>query len=568
MKKRKSSHSEVDYWATNTDMMTGLVLVLILIILMLILYLMQIPEDRLPDAQEGDSWNTDSELGDSIEEDDAAGWYHEADDREDSDDGGEEAAEDEEEEEEYEQEEGGSGGLSGDNGFGTEDGGEYLYPSGGGWGDDWGKAAVYTTVIDAETGRAILEKGIVFELYEEQVKGDGGAIRFLNTYYPVKTEYQNYETTEQGVFFLPEKIQEGNYYFKQISEVEGYDLAEKVQFSIDDVYDWSDPYVVSIEISPSKNIITVTLEDMDTHEPVQGGSFEVVAAEEILTADGTVRYAKNEGADTITIDEDGYGQSKELYLGEYTVSQETIPQYYASIETNLNTEVSEKDGRTREPLVFVCEKTQVEVDLIDEYTGQSLRGAEFALICENEPEFSQEGITDENGKIIFTNLEKNQTYELRQKSAPENYRFSETITEIFVEENGRIDGEAKSSVEVGNYIPRMNIGVKDRIWGKPISNISAALYSDDDQLIRSWTTSGSEMTFDNLSEGDYYVLLEDDENRRYDFTFSEDEVLQELSITIWSMEDIAVVAVGCAAAAIGVSVVVVFLRKRRKGTSL
>ena len=69
-------------------------------------------------------------------------------------------------------------------------------------------------------------------------------------------------------------------------------MAEAVQFDLDDIYDWPDPYVVSIEVSPSKNVIPITIEDMETHEPIQDGTFKVNAAEDIITADESVRYTK------------------------------------------------------------------------------------------------------------------------------------------------------------------------------------------------------------------------------------------------------------------------------------
>ena len=276
MKKRKRNHGEINYWQSNADLVTGFVLVLLIIIMLLILYLVQIPEYSQPDAVSGNTYDQEEESGDDEEEGD---W---------DDDGG--------------------GGGTGETETETE---EYEYPpSGGGGGEDWAKAAVYTTVIDGETGRAIRKAGITFELYEQQTEEDGGSKRFLYTYYPEKTEYRTYETTEAGVFYLPEKIEEGYYYFKQISDVEGYDRAETTYFAVDDAYDWPDPFVVSIEIFPSRNIIPIRLEDARTHEPIEGGTFRVTAAEDIVTADDTVRYASDEVADTVTVGEDGYGESR------------------------------------------------------------------------------------------------------------------------------------------------------------------------------------------------------------------------------------------------------------------
>ena len=562
MKRNKKNHSEINYWQSNTDMMTGLVLVLVLIILLLILYLMQIPEDTLPDAEEGNGYTVDNQLGNTIDDHahDLGGDSDDGDDDWDGAGGGGDG------EEEYEEEEdivsGGGGGGGGD-----DYGGDYEFPYPPTSGDEWGKAAVYATVVDEETGRAIRQAGITFELYEEEGGDDGGSLRFLNTYYPEKTEYRNYATTEAGVFYLPEKIDEGNYYFKQISEVEGYDLAEAVNFEIDDVYDWPDPYVVSIAISPVKNIIPVELTDAETQEPVSDGTFKVTAAEDIITSDETLRYAKDETADTIVMDEDGQGQSKELYLGSYIISQDEIPKYYASIEDTAERTVEEKDGSTPAAVKFSCEKTKIELTLSDEvYTSQRLEGAEFLLSCDNYPELNQEAETDENGELVFTDLEKNRTYKLQQVGAPDDYRFDDTPVEITVTEDGRIDGEAKASFEFTNYIPRVNINVTDKLLGKPVSDYSLSLYSEDGSLIQTWTTNGTDTTFEDLPEGGYYVLLKGDEEKKYEFDFSEDEALQEFSVSVWTMQNIIVIIIGCGAVILAIFAVAVIIRKKvRKG---
>lgn len=588
MKKNKKSHSEINYWQSNTDMMTGLVLVLVLIILLLILYLMQIPEDTLPDAHEGDSYALDEELGDTLDGDDydGGGYYGGGDYDYDDDDGGgyygaggggDEGGDVEEytetndeggEVEEYTEAE-----YDEDGGGGAGDGasyyeGDYEYPYAPTSGDEWGKAAVYATVVDAETGRAIREEGITFELYEEQIAGSGGTLRFLNTYYPEKKEYRDYSTTGDGTFYLPEKIDEGNYYFKQITDLEGYDSVDAVDFEVDDVYDWADPFVVSIEISPSKNTIPITMVDAETEQPISGGTFEITAAEDIRTADETVRYAKDQVADTVTIDEDGRGESEELYLGSYLVSQDTIPQYYASIEGTTPATVEKKDGGTPDAIKFICEKTKISLSLSDElYTSRKLEGAEFMLTCDGYPELTQEAETDENGEIVFTDLERSRTYELRQVSAPEGYRFDDTAVSVTVSEDGRIEGNVEASFEFTNYIPRVNIDVTDKILGKPVSDLSAALYNSDDELIQTWTTSGSEKTFEDLADGSYYVLLDGDEDKKYEFEFSEDEALQEFSISIWTIENIFEIIGGGIAGVLGLSVLTMILKKiiRRKG---
>lgn len=569
MRRKKRGHNEIDYWQSNTDLMSALVLVLLLIIMLLILYLMQIPENDQPDSEWGNNYHVDNELGDNSQ-----GSYYHSDGGDEGGGGGTgggqgEGDEDETEtetetEEEGDEEGGGNGGGGSGTGIGTDPEYKYEYPLPTQSGRKWNKAAVFATVVDEETGRAIREEGITFELYEEQIKGDGGALRFLNTYYPVKIEYRNYETTEEGVFYLPEKIEEGHYYFKQITELEGYDMAEAAHFDIDDIYDWPDPYVVSIEVSPSKNIIPITMEDGETHEPLSDGTFEIKAAEDIVTADKTTRYVKDETADTVTFDEEGHGESKELYLGRYSIVQEEIPQYYAGIKDITDVEVKKKDGSVPEAVKFSCEKTKISLKLTDNlYTNIKLEGAKFELECKSHPELSKTAETDENGEIVFTDLEKNSVYILKQISAPENYKFDDSGREIFVDETGWIEDATEISCDLTNYIPRVSISTKDMLLGKPVSDINMVLYDSKDKKISTWTTSGSEKVFENLPEGSYYVLVNGDKEKKYDFKASDEIEMQEVTATILTMQNIVILAVGGLVLLLGIFGTIKLLRKRK-----
>ena len=58
---------------------------------------------------------------------------------------------------------------------------------------------------------------------------------------------------------------------------------------------------------------------------LEGAVYEVRAAEDISTPDGTLRYSKGEVVDTITTSSDGFVKSKELYLGKYEVKEITAP---------------------------------------------------------------------------------------------------------------------------------------------------------------------------------------------------------------------------------------------------
>jgi uncharacterized surface anchored protein len=105
-----------------------------------------------------------------------------------------------------------------------------------------------------------------------------------------------------------------------------------------------------IKISKSGEVFsTVTVSD-DIYQPVYevqgllGAVYEIIAAEDVYTLDGTLRYSAGEVVDTVTTDETGLAESKPLYLGKYEIKEIIAP--YGMI---LNEEI-----RTAELVYCVC----------------------------------------------------------------------------------------------------------------------------------------------------------------------------------------------------------------------
>jgi hypothetical protein len=113
-----------------------------------------------------------------------------------------------------------------------------------------------------------------------------------------------------------------------------------------------------IRISKTGEVFASVHCDSDIYVPIYaeqalaGAVFEIAAAEDITSADGTVRHAAGEVVDTITTDENGSAVSKELYPGKYTVREIQAPG-----GTVLNTEpqtvdlTENADGEITEVLV-------------------------------------------------------------------------------------------------------------------------------------------------------------------------------------------------------------------------
>ena len=82
---------------------------------------------------------------------------------------------------------------------------------------------------------------------------------------------------------------------------------------------------VSGGIDESGNELPIIYQPQYEKRGLPGAVYEVVAAEDIITPDGTVRNHKGDVVDTIITDENGIAMSCELYLGEYEVREVTAP---------------------------------------------------------------------------------------------------------------------------------------------------------------------------------------------------------------------------------------------------
>ena len=418
-------------------------------------------------------------------------------------------------------------------------------------------------VIDAETERTIKEPGVRFELY-----GNNHALQILNVYYPERLTFRDYETTENGTFYLPEKLSNGNYELHELSEPEGYDALETVPFLLDEMYDWQDPLVVRVPLYPARNIIRVQMLDARTSQGIPGGIFDVIADENIITADGTLRYRSGEIVGQIICGEDGRGESGELYLGSYRLRQAVIPDYYLGLEEELHVEVEKKSMSPVETTVLNCERTTIAVSLADElYTDRAISGAGFALT----PAGSTRSIpltTDAGGRILFDQLEKNTSYTISQTAAVGDYRPTLQTESFAVDALGRIDGQAQASYLFYNHVIRVSIGVEEEFTKLQMSNVNLALFhAADNTMIRSWTTTGVPVTFTSLDAGDYYVILSGDRERRFDINVYDQADLQEITLhTTHYMHTVILAGVILLAVILLVVLIVVFRqgRKRKK----
>ena len=255
----------------------------------------------------------------------------------------------------------------------------------------------------------------------------------------------------------------------------------------------------------------------------------MIAKTDISTQDGTLRYREGQIVDEITCDENGYGESKELYLGEYTVRQKEIPQYYAGQTEELDCMV-EKKSEVEVPLnTLESERSRIILTLADElYSSRSIEGATFQITNRNGK--TTTATTDASVRIVLEELDKNTTYTIRQTGTAEDYAIDPMEYPFHVTADGRIDGDVQKELALTNRVIRVSIGAASNILGGQRAGVELSLYDASDNLLRTWTTTNVPITFTDLKEGSYYVTMGENSDKHYTFQVADQAAVQTVNV--------------------------------------
>lgn len=187
---------------------------------------------------------------------------------------------------------------------------------------------------DAETGKIIPAAGIGFKVRNT----DTGEYIVQHINYPTPVDIDTYYTDVTGKLMMPDKLPYGNYEIIEQCTAYGYVLdSAPIAFKVDGsktvvtVEKHNMPQKGIVNISKSGEVFSSAVESDGVYSFVfadkglAGAVYEITAAEDIITPDGTLRYAKDTIVDTVTTDENGHAASKPLYLGKYTVRETKAP---------------------------------------------------------------------------------------------------------------------------------------------------------------------------------------------------------------------------------------------------
>jgi len=295
----------------------------------------------------------------------------------------------------------------------------------------------YVKVIktDAETGKAIPYAGAGFQIYNPN-----GQLVTMQFTYPEITTIDTFYTTNDGTLITPEALPYGTgYSLVEVQAPYGYVLnSEPVFFDITpaDSTEVSDVTVVEVQRPnmPQKGIIKVSKTgevfssvnalggasvdedgnetDLPTsYQPVYtetalaGAVYEVTAAEDIITPDGTLRYSAGDVVATLTTTQDGPVATEPLYLGKYTVQEVEAP-FGTVLDTETHTveltyagqevEITEASASLRDER----QKIKISLDKVLEQDERFQLGMNGEITTVQFGLFATEDITAADGLVI------------------------------------------------------------------------------------------------------------------------------------------------------------------------
>ena len=309
---------------------------------------------------------------------------------------------------------------------------------------------------DAETGNTIPYAGAGFQIYDP----NGNLVTMTFTY-PEVTTIDTFYTTADGELITPQTLEYGKgYSLVEVQAPYGYVLnSEPVYFDVMQENSEIDSGITVIEVVRSnmaqKGTITVSKsgevfssvnEAGGLYQPVyavrglEGAVYEITAAEDIYTLDGTLRASKGEVVDTVTTGADGTAVSKELYLGKYEVKEITAP--FGMV---LNEEIhavelvyaGQNVAVTETAASFYNERQRVEIDLIkrlmtDEAYGIGKNGeifdVTFGLYAEKELTAADGTVIPADGLIEIISLDGNGSGKVKTDLPIGSYYVKELAT--------------------------------------------------------------------------------------------------------------------------------------------
>ena len=345
--------------------------------------------------------------------------------------------------------------------------------------------SAYLKVVkaDAKTGKTIPLTGAGFEIYD----ADGNQISMSYTY-PTLTTIDTFYVSADGYLITPQKLEAGDYTLVEVQapygyvldstpipftvtsdaneDLEGlatitvtaYDMAQKGTISITK----SGEVFASVQVSGEEGvvdkegnwgIINPVYAAVYEEQALAGASYQVIAAEDIITRDGTLRASAGDVVAEITTGEDGTARTGELYLGKYRIVEIQAPEGYV-----LNTEeqvvelsyAGQEISVTDTSAGFVNDRQKLQLSAVKalEQNEMYQLGMNGEITAVSFGLYAKEEITAQDGSVIpadglmeiaFADAEGNVTftsdlpfgsYYVKELTTDDHYILSDAVYEV------------------------------------------------------------------------------------------------------------------------------------------
>ena len=456
--------------------------------------------------------------------------------------------------------------------------------------------AVLTSLVkivkkDAETGNIIPVSGIGFKVWDCQ--NECYVEQTIN--YPTQITIDTYYTDESGSLMMPCELVYGNYELHEVQTANGYVLDETpVPFAIDGqeevitVEKFNTAQKGKISVRKTGDIFTRVnkassaytdedgnlIENPTTYTPVfeignlAGAVFQVIASEDIITADGTVRAKAGDVVAELITDENGYAETDLLYLGKYEVKEIKAPEGYVLNSKSQFIELvyagQEIEVRDTVNAAFVNDYQRVEISLEkileqDETfgigTNEEYKNVRFGLFAEEEitaadgTEIPANGLIseislNENMKAVFSVKLPFAKYYVREIAADEHYILSDEKysvdftyqgqeTEVVCIDCGEFENKLKRGTVKGLKLDENNEPLENAVFGlfKP----DCTEFTEENALMTAKSDDKGCFSFADIPFGEFLVceieaptgyILSD---KQYSVTVSKDGDIIEIT---------------------------------------
>ncbi|EKZ0262832.1 LPXTG cell wall anchor domain-containing protein [Listeria monocytogenes] len=311
--------------------------------------------------------------------------------------------------------------------------------------EDVAKSATIKIVKkDATTGKIIPAKGTQFRILDAM----GNVIEQKVTY-PTPMTISLFETASDGSFTMPYPLIAGDYFLQEVKAPTGYTLnAEPIPFTVTgDVNE----VTVECENTPQMGKIvldkfgeTVDNDKTTTNKIVYketllpNTEYDVIAKNDIKTADGTTRAKKGEVLDHVKTDAKGHAETKELFLGDYTLHETKAPVGYTlGADKDVSLKYAGQEVKVTSTSVDLHNKL-VKSDVVitkKGSDGKKLAGVEFSLY-DSHGKLIMIGTTDKNGQLTFKNVPYATTgYSVKETKGVDGYKMDTTAQKVSIEKD-------------------------------------------------------------------------------------------------------------------------------------